>query len=66
MEFQIRIRTRRKEKERQEKERQEYLEYIDYLIHEGYVANEVEDLHIGKLQGVQGLQALRITVKLPK
>ena len=50
----------------QEKERQEYLEYIDYLIHEGYVANEVEDLHIGKLQGVQGLQALRITVKLPK
>ena len=47
----------------QEKERQEYLEYIDYLIHEGYITEEVEDLRIGRLQGVQGLQALRITVK---
>ena len=49
----------------QEKERQEYLEYIDYLIDENYVTGEVEDLRIGKLQGVQGLQALRITVKMP-
>ena len=47
----------------QEKERQEYLEYIDFLIHEGYITDEVEDLRVGKLQGVQGLQALRITVK---
>ena len=47
----------------QEKERQEYLEYIDYLIHEGYITDEVEDFRIGRLQGVQGLQALRITVK---
>ena len=47
----------------QEKDRTEYLEYIDYLIHEGYITPEVEDLRLGKLQGVQGLKALRITVK---
>lgn len=48
----------------QEKERQEYLEYIDYLIHEGYITDEVEDLRVGRLQGVQGLHALRVTVKM--
>lgn len=48
----------------QEKERQEYLEYIDYLIREGYVTEEVEDLKVGRLQGVQGLHALRVTVKV--
>ncbi len=48
----------------QEKERQEYLEYADYLIHEGYITEEVEELKIGKLQGVQGLQALRFTVRV--
>lgn len=46
----------------QEKDRLEYLEYFDYLAHEGYITGEVEDLRIGKLQGVQGLQALRVTV----
>lgn len=48
----------------QEKDRQEYLEYIEYLQHEGMITNEVEDLLIGKLQGAQGLRALRITVKV--
>ncbi|MCR9102183.1 MAG: hypothetical protein NXI25_19665 [bacterium] len=47
----------------QEKDRQEYLEYADYLISEGYITEEIEDLKIGKLQGVQGLRALRFTVK---
>lgn len=47
----------------QEKDRTEYLEYIDYLIHEGYITSEVEDLRLGKLQGVQGLRALRVTVR---
>lgn len=47
----------------QEKDRAEYLEYFDYLIHEGYITSEVEDLRLGKLQGVQGLKALRITVR---
>lgn len=45
-----------------EKERQEYLEYIDYLKAENYITEVVEDLTLGKLQGVQGLRALRITV----
>lgn len=47
----------------QEKDKAEYMEYIDYLIHEGYITSEVEDLTLGKLQGVQGLKALRVTVK---
>jgi hypothetical protein len=48
----------------QEKDKQEYLEYIDYLLHEGYISDDIEDLTLGKLQGVQGLKALRITVKV--
>lgn len=47
----------------QDKDRQEYLEYADYLLHEGYITGEVERLKVGKLQGVQGLHALRFTVK---
>jgi hypothetical protein len=47
----------------QEKDRLEYLEYADYLIESGYIEEEIEDLKLGKLQGVQGLQALRFTVK---
>ena len=46
----------------QEKERQEYLGYFDYLIHEGYITEDIEDLELARLQGVQGLRALRITV----
>ena len=48
----------------QEKDRLEYLDYCEYLIHEGYITDEVEDLRIGRLQGVQGLRALRLTVKV--
>ena len=47
----------------QEKDRQEYLEYADYLKEAGYIEDDVEDLTIGRLQGVQGLKALRFTVK---
>ena len=46
----------------QDKDRQEYLDYIEYLQHEGYIKGEVEDLELARLQGVQGLRALRITV----
>ncbi len=48
----------------QDKDKQEYLQYFDYLQHEGYITSEIEDLTLGKLQGVQGLRALRITVKV--
>lgn len=47
----------------QEKDRQEYLEYADYLKEAGYIEDNIEDLTIGRLQGVQGLRALRFTVK---
>lgn len=48
----------------QEKERQEYLEFAEYLIHEGYITDKIEDYKLGKLQGVHGLRALRFTVKV--
>lgn len=48
----------------QEKDRQEYLEYIEFLQHEGLITDQVEDLRLSRLQGVQGLKALRVTVKL--
>ena len=47
----------------QDKDRQEYLGYLEYLQHEGYITDEIEDLQVGKLQGAQGLRALRVTVK---
>jgi len=48
----------------QDKDRQEYLEYLEYLKHDGLIEPEIEDLKIGRLQGVQGLKALRVTVKV--
>lgn len=48
----------------QDKDRDEYLEYLSYLVHEGYIEENIEDLKLGKLQGVQGLRALRVTVKV--
>lgn len=45
------------------RDRSEYLDYIDYLIAQDYITDEVEDLDIGELQAVQGLRALRIKVK---
>ncbi|HMQ46678.1 MAG TPA: GAF domain-containing protein [Saprospiraceae bacterium] len=46
-----------------EKERQEYLNYCEFLRYKGYIEDEIEDHLLGKLQGVQGLHALRIAVK---
>lgn len=46
-----------------EKDRLEYLEYLDYLIAQGIIDEEVEDLILERLQGVQGLRALRVTVR---
>ncbi|MCG8329486.1 MAG: hypothetical protein MI974_17460 [Chitinophagales bacterium] len=48
----------------QEKDRQEYLDFAEYLISEGYITDEIEDYKLGKLQGVHGLHALRFTVKI--
>ena len=48
----------------QAKEATEYLEYIDYLQHKGILTDEIENVEIEELQGVKGLQALRVRVKL--
>lgn len=47
----------------QDRDRTEYLEYIDYLLQEGLITDEVEDLRLRRLQGAQGLRALRVTVR---
>ena len=47
----------------QEKERREYLEYINFLKHSDQIEDTVEELDLNKLQGAEGLRALRITVK---
>lgn len=47
----------------QEKDKKEYLDYLDYLLKRGYITEEIEDLDLEKLQGVEGLRALRVTVK---
>src|SRR2546427_9917814 len=45
-------------------EAQEYRGYIEYLQSLGYLTGDVEQCELGELQGVQGLQALRVTVDL--
>ena len=45
-------------------EAMEYRAYIEYLHSLGYLTGEVEHLELGELQGVQGLQALRVAVDL--
>ncbi len=46
----------------QEKDRLEYLDYIEHLIKQGLLEPEVEELELDKLQGAEGLKALRVTV----
>ena len=43
--------------------KEEYLEYLTYLKNDDYIEDEFEDLRIEQLQGVDGLRALRVTVK---
>ncbi|MCB0614722.1 MAG: GAF domain-containing protein, partial [Phaeodactylibacter sp.] len=45
-----------------EKDRVEYLEYLQFLASRKLILPDIEELLIGKLQGVEGLKALRITV----
>jgi hypothetical protein len=48
----------------QSREAVEYYEYIDYLQDRGLLEDEVEELELEELQGVKGLLALRVQVKL--
>lgn len=47
----------------QEKDRHEYLEYLHHLLDKGHITDEIEELELEKLQGADGLKALRVTVK---
>ncbi|QIX62625.1 GAF domain-containing protein [Hymenobacter lutimineralis] len=48
----------------QAREATEYMEYIDYLQDRNLLEPEVEELELEELQGVKGLLALRVKVKL--
>ena len=48
----------------QTREAEEYLEYIDYLQDRGLLEAGVEELQLEELQGVKGLLALRVKVKI--
>jgi len=50
----------------QEKDAVEYLKYIDYLKSKNLLEGEIENLELEELQGVSGLKAIRITVKIQK
>ncbi len=46
----------------QEKDRLEYHEYLHYLIDEGKLADDIEEVEIEQVQGIQGaLRALRVS-----
>lgn len=46
-----------------ESDKVEYLNYLDYLKQKQLIEDNIEDLELEKMQGVEGLKALRITVK---
>jgi hypothetical protein len=48
-----------------EEDRQEYMRYLQYLIQTAHIEPEIEELNLQRFQGVQGLKALRVTVKQP-
>ena len=48
----------------QGREANEYKEYIEYLQNINLLTREVEDLDLEELQGVSGLKALRVKVKI--
>lgn len=45
-----------------DQDKAEYLEFFDYLKNKGYIKEDYEDLELDRLQGAEGLKALRITV----
>lgn len=50
----------------QEKEAEEYRRYLQFLQNQGLIEDEIENHQLEELQGVNGLKALRVKVKLPK
>jgi len=47
-----------------EKDKIEYLGYLNHLKERNHLIGEIEDLVLAKMQGVEGLKALRVTVAL--
>jgi len=41
---------------------QEYKKYVDYMISQGYLTSNIEDLELEDLKGASGLRALRVEV----
>ena len=48
------------------KEAAKYRKHLDYLQNAGYLIPGFEDLQVEDLQGVEGLQAMRVTVNLDR
>ncbi|HVK97069.1 MAG TPA: hypothetical protein VM368_04585 [Flavisolibacter sp.] len=46
----------------QHKELAEYLEYIEFLQHEGYLCDDVEHFELEDTQGISGLKAVRVDI----
>ncbi|MEM9259109.1 MAG: GAF domain-containing protein, partial [Bacteroidota bacterium] len=46
----------------QDKDRAEYMEYLQHLLEKGYITDDIEELELERLQGADGLKALRVTV----
>lgn len=47
----------------QEKDRIEYQRYLEYLLQKELISEHIEEVSLGKMQGVQGLKALRVTIR---
>lgn len=45
-----------------ERDRAEYMEYIQYLQHEGWIEGEIEEFFLEQFQSVEGLRAIRFKV----
>ncbi|GJM31530.1 MAG: hypothetical protein DHS20C18_05310 [Saprospiraceae bacterium] len=43
-------------------DREEYMDYLQYLVRTEEILPEIEDFELSKMQGVEGLKALRVTV----
>ncbi len=50
----------------QSEEVRDYRQFIEYLTAQGWLEQGVEELDLEDLQGVHGLKALRVTVRLPR
>ena len=46
-----------------DKDKTEYQQYLTYLAGEGYIEPNIEELVLEKVQGVEGIRALRVKVK---